>query len=156
MTNAGEEAAPPRLRRRPRLTTLAAMAGVLLACAIAWTVHGTSYDSQRLAFVSSRADASAANWSQPCWRRGRPPHTAQYTLPCARVVGRVVYTQKRDPDGDGDVHVVVVAGLRLVNLKFRHGAGQVDPPGPGGRLTVIGVLGRGRFGMPEVDVARIG
>jgi len=72
------------------------------------------------------------------------------------VVGRVIYTQTRDPDGDGDVHVIVVAGVRLVNLKFRHGAGRVDPPGAGGRLRVTGVLSHGRFGVPEVDVARIG
>jgi hypothetical protein len=72
------------------------------------------------------------------------------------VVGRVIYTQTRDPDGDGDVHVIVVAGVRLVNLKFRHGAGRVDPPGTGGRLRVTGVLSHGRFGVPEVDVARIG
>lgn len=157
MTNAGEEQPAPRpQRRRPRLTMLAATAAVLVACGIAWAIHGTRYERQRLAFVSSRAGAHTPDWSRPCWRRGRPPHQARYTLPCARVVGRVVYTQKRDPDGDGDTHILVVAGLRLVNLKFRHGVERVDPPGVGRRLRVTGVLGRGRFGVPEVDVARIG
>jgi len=75
---------------------------------------------------------------------------------CARVEGRVVYRQRRDPDGDADAHLLVVAGLHVVNLKFRGAAGAGGLPGPGHRVIAVGLLSSGRLHVPEVDVRRLG
>lgn len=91
-----------------------------------------------------------ASWSKPCWRRDR------YTLACARVRGRVVYREAVDPDGDGDRHVVVVAGLGLVTLKIPRST-RSRLPGYGARVTAIGRYQRdgGRLGSDVVNVASL-
>jgi len=58
---------------------------------------------------------SVPAWTQPCWidpGRGRP-----FVHRCARLSGRVVWTEESDPDGDGDAHRIVMAGLRPVDVK---------------------------------------
>jgi hypothetical protein len=130
---------------------------VLIVVAGAWAVHGTGYERQALRHLSAaHPERSAAAWSRPCWRPNPAPYPGTYTAACARVSGRVLYRQQRDPDGDGDSHLLVVAGPHLVNLKFPLAAGRLPLPGPGGRIAVTGLLRNGRFGIPEVLVLRIG
>ena len=50
---------------------------------------------------------SATRAPRPRVRRARCPAG---TPGCAAVRGRVVYVERVDPDGDGDLHVVVLAG----------------------------------------------
>ncbi len=112
-----------RVTRRA-LIALAVVVGLLAALAVVTT----GVDTQRLAFLR---EGSIPKWTEPCWRKDR------YTLPCARVHGRVVLRQLDDPDGDGDRHVVVVAGLGLTTLKIPAGT-QAKIPGYGSRVTAIG------------------
>jgi hypothetical protein len=157
MPRVQRQLAPAPARRRLRIVVAAAGALVLLLCigAVA-LVHGTRYDTQSLAQLPAVRERGAPAWSRPCWRPNRPPYDGFYTLPCARVEGRVVYRQGRDPDGDGDAHLLVVAGSHLVNLKFRFAGGGAGLPGLGHRVRVVGLLGSGRLDVPEVDVRRIG
>ena len=67
-------------------------------------------------------------------------------VPSPRVVARVVFREGRDSDGDDDAHLVVVAGPRLVTLKFRRAAGA---PGLGDRIRVTGVLGTAGWACPR-------
>ena len=119
-------------------------------------LHATRYDTQALARLPAVRERGAPAWSGPCWRPNRPPYDGWYTLPCARVEGRVVYRQSHDPDGDADAHLLVVAGLHVVNLKFRGAAGAAGLPGPGHRVVAVGLLSSGRLDVPEVDVRRLG
>ena len=66
----------------------------------------------------------------------------------------ILYREGRDPDGDGDVHGVAVAGRRLVILKSLRGA--IPIPGVGRRVDLAGYTTRGRFGLTVVDLRRTG
>ena len=68
----------------------------------------------------------------------------------------MIARQARDPDGDGDSHLLVLAGPRLVDLKFRHAAGVVRLPGLGRPVTVIGTLSKDSHGIAAVDVQAVG
>src|SRR3954471_19370310 len=88
----------------------------VLALAAAWAIHGTRYETQRRAPLPAVPELGAPAWSRPCWRPKRPPRQGLITRPCARVAGRVLFRQGVDPDGDGDAHLLVLAGPHLVNL----------------------------------------
>ena len=155
---AGRPAAA-RTRRLPARRSVLWVAGallVLLVAAAAWATRGTRYDTQALTQLPAVPTHGAPAWSRPCWRPNRAPYHGLYTLPCARVAGRVVYRQSRDPDGDGDAHLLVLARSHLVNLKFRHAAGDPSLPGVGRRVVAVGLLSSGRLHVPEVDVRRLG
>lgn len=144
-------------RRSVRIGLAAAGALVLLAVVVlAAAIRGTRYDTQPLAQLPAVRERGAPAWSRPCWRPNQPPYDGWYSLPCARVEGRVVYRQSHDPDGDGDAHLLVVAGPHLVNLKFRFAAGAARLPGIGRRVRVVGLLTSGRLSVPEVDVRHLG
>jgi hypothetical protein len=125
----------------------------VVVVAVLLTVLTTGVDVQRLAVLSGPGAVRAPSWSRPCWRQRK----RRYTLPCAKVHGRVVYRQEHDPDGDGDRHLVVVAGPRIVTLKIAvTGPRRVDP-GLGARVTAIGLWqqGTGRLGSDVVDVTSL-
>jgi hypothetical protein len=157
--DAGRPAAAARTRRlaaRRRVLWVAGALLVLLVAAAAWATRGTRYDTQALTQLPVVPTQGAPAWSRPCWRPNRAPYHGLYTLPCARVAGRVVYRQSRDPDGDGDAHLLVLARSHLVNLKFRHASGDPSLPGVGRRVVAVGLLSSGRLHVPEVDVRRLG
>ena len=80
-----------------------------------------------------------------------------YTLPCGRVDGRVLHVQAHDPDGDGDHHLVVLAGAHIVIVKIPLAADQPRRlPALGDRVAATGELSSGRFGLPVVETDRIG
>jgi hypothetical protein len=154
-------AGDPKRTSRPRrvvrvvLSTAGALL-LLLAAGAAWATHGTRYDTQALMQLPALREQGAPAWSRPCWRPNLPPYHGWYTFACARVEGRVLYKQSRDPDGDADAHLLVVAGRHLVNLKFRYASGGAGLPGVGHRVRVVGLLSSGRLNVPEVDVRRLG
>lgn len=135
--------------RRVLRRALAVTAGVVIVLALA-AVLTTGVDRQPLAFIAGPRAVDVPDWSRPCWRRGR------YTLACARVHGRVILRQLRDPDGDGDHHLVVIAGARLVTLKIPLTT-HASIPGYGARVTAVGRVERGvgQLGTDVVDVATL-
>jgi hypothetical protein len=139
-----------------RARRLVAALLVVAAGTVAWATHGTRYDTQGLTQLPAVRERGAPAWSRPCWRPNRPPDHGWYTFACARVKGRVLYKQSHDPDGDRDAHLLVIAGLHVVNLKFRYAAGGAGLPGAGHRVIGVGLLGPGRLHVPEVDVRHLG
>ena len=127
----------------------------LLAVAAGVLVAGTSFETQRLAWVTGpQATGRVPAWTRPCWRR----REATYALPCGRVHGRVLHVQQRDPDGDGDRHLVVLAGAHVVIVKVVRSRRRPRLPGIGRRMRAVGLLSDGRLGRPvvETDAVRDG
>jgi hypothetical protein len=77
---------------------------------------------------------------------------------CEEVIGPVVYVERVDPDGDGDLHVVVAAksislpGLTAVDV--RPGLRPRRDPAVGDRVTAAGPVQRGSFGQDQIHALR--
>ena len=88
----------------------------------------------------------------PSLRKARCPEGAE--APCRAVRGRIVYVERVDPDGDGDLHVVVADGSitapGLTSIDVRPGLRPVRDPRVGDVATAAGPVQRGSIGQPQV------
>lgn len=143
-------------RSHTRLLRATVLAVTLLVAAAVWGVHGTRYESRH---VRLRVAAPGApGWTESCRARGHhlpPPASDPAMIDCARVVGRIVYRERRDPDGDGDAHLVVIAGRHVLNLKLPMAAGTIQLPGLGRRIAAVGQVTDGPYGLPELRVLQL-
>jgi hypothetical protein len=73
---------------------------------------------------------------------------------CRAVRGTVIYVERVDPDGDGDLHVVVAAGsITLPGMTSVDVARELRPrrdPRIGDRVSAAGPVQRGSFGQSQV------
>lgn len=77
---------------------------------------------------------------------------------CAEVSGRVLFIERVDPDGDGDLHVVLAAdsvtapGITAVDV--RRGLRPARDPRVGDMAAAAGPLQAGSFGQQQIDALR--
>jgi hypothetical protein len=73
---------------------------------------------------------------------------------CAAVTGRIVFVEAVDPDGDGDLHVVVADGSvslpGLTAIDVRPGLRPRRDPRIGDRATAAGPIQRGSYGQDQI------
>jgi hypothetical protein len=73
---------------------------------------------------------------------------------CAAVTGRIVYVERVDPDGDGDLHVVIADGSitapGLTSVDVRPGLRPERDPGIGDRATAAGPVQTGSKGQSQI------
>lgn len=73
---------------------------------------------------------------------------------CAAVIGRIVYVERVDPDGDGDLHVIVAAGSvslpGLTAIDVRPGLRPRRDPRIGDRATAAGPVQTGSYGQDQI------
>lgn len=147
--------APGRGGRRLRWVAVALLAFFVLVFGMAALVMTTTrVDRLPQGRYGTAGHPTPPKWSRPCWRRDRR-YDVKYTRECARVDGRVLYTQRRDPDGDGDGHLVVAAGTHVVIVKLRAEFRRQPLPGLGRRVRAVGVVTRGSSGRLEIDTTRL-
>ena len=125
---------------------------VVAIAAVLFTLSsiGTTYESYDQSKTS--VDAQPPAWAAPCARTNA---TGPYFLPCAHLVGRILYVQRNDPDGDANVHFLVAIPGHLALVKYERGSSAPDSPGVGDLIEVSGLLVDGRWGLPEVLAAPI-
>jgi hypothetical protein len=74
---------------------------------------------------------------------------------CKTVRGTVIYVERVDPDGDGDLHVVVDAGsLTLPGMTAIDVAKDMRPardPELGDRASAAGPLATGSYGQEQIE-----
>lgn len=129
---------------------------LVLAAVLAAVSFGVGrFKSYPLSFlVPPAAGRRTPAWTRPCWRHLERPHP--YLLRCGRVRGIVLWVQHHDPDGDGDRHLLVLAGYRLVSVKIPRTARVSHVPGIGSLVTATGLLGQGGHGETSIRVGRLG
>jgi len=150
---AGAPRRPKRRRRLPRALRIVLLIAVaLIVLAIGGTVATSSYEQRPLGYIGSGGDPSPPAWTKSCQRRDGKSGR-RYMLACGHVRGRAVYVQPEDPDEDGDAHAVVIAGPRLVIVKYPvvDGRRPGHLPGLGGRVDAAGTTSPGRDGLTSID-----
>jgi hypothetical protein len=93
-------------------------------------------------------------------RRLKPARCPAGVVGCRAVTGRIVLVESVDPDGDGDLHVVLAAGsVSAPGLTAVDVAPALRPPRDprvGERFSAAGPVQRGSFGQAQIhalDVA---
>jgi hypothetical protein len=136
-----------------RLAALAAAAALLASC-------GGDGDRPRAASTPSpTATATATPTATPRPKRERRPlrrPPCRSGIPaCASASGRIVYVERVDPDGDGDLHVVVT-DRRSVTLR---GLTAIDvskdlrprrDPRIGDEAAAMGPVQTGSYGQSQI------
>jgi hypothetical protein len=79
---------------------------------------------------------------------------------CRAATGRVIYVESVDPDGDGDLHVVLASpqqvsgpGITVVDV-----APRLRPrrdPGVGDRVAAAGPVYRGSYGQRQIEAVEV-
>ena len=73
---------------------------------------------------------------------------------CKTVHGEIIYVERVDPDGDGDLHVVVAAGsLTLPGVTAIDIAPELRPardPETGDQASAAGPLETGSYGQAQI------
>jgi hypothetical protein len=73
---------------------------------------------------------------------------------CRAVRGTVLYVERVDPDGDGDLHVVVDAGSVTLPgataIDVRPGLRPGRDPRPGDRVSAAGPVQTGSYGQSQI------
>jgi hypothetical protein len=109
---------------------------------------------ERVAPAPQRTPAATPS-PQP-HRIRQPPraHCPADVAGCRTVRGPVVYVERADPDGDGDLHVVVAAGgVTLGGLTAVDVARELRPrrdPRVGDRVSAAGPVQRGSYGQSQI------
>jgi hypothetical protein len=136
----------------PRLAALAAVAAAALAGC------GDDPSPPRAASPTATATPRAtprATAPPPARRRlARPPCRADVPK-CRSVSGRIVYVERVDPDGDGDLHVVVTDrdGVTLAGLTAVDVSKELRPrrdPRVGERAAAMGPVQPGSYGQSQI------
>ena len=77
---------------------------------------------------------------------------------CSRAAGRIVFVERVDPDGDGDLHVVVTAGSitgpGLTAIDVRKGLRPERDPAIGDRASAAGPVQTGSYGQQQIHALR--
>ena len=93
----------------------------------------------------------------------RPPDPEPLRCPkgvagCEAVSGRIILVERVDPDGDGDLHVVVTDGSvtapGVTAIDVRKGLRPRRDPELGDRADAVGPVQRGSFGQAQIHALR--
>jgi len=89
-----------------------------------------------------------------------PSHCPAGHPACRETVGRIVYVERVDPDGDGDAHFVIrdpqgitLPGLTAVDV--RKGLRPQPLPGPGDLVSAAGPVQTGSYGQHQIHALEL-
>jgi hypothetical protein len=110
-------------------------------------------DDDRRSAAEPRASATPTP-TPPAPRDVRRSHCGADVPGCRSVRGTVLYVEHVDPDGDGDLHVVVAAGsITLPGMTSIDVAVDLRPkrdPGIGDRVSAAGPVQPGSYGQSQI------
>jgi hypothetical protein len=130
---------------------------ILLLVAIA--AAALPFDERRSAPADApeprQPEATATATPEPRERADVAPARCTGDVPgCAAIRGRVVFVERVDPDGDGDLHVVVADGSvtapGLSAVDVRPDLRPQRDPRVGDRVSAAGPVQTGSFGQSQI------
>jgi hypothetical protein len=132
---------------------------LLLLVAAAIAAAALPIDERTAPAPEPRADGGARGERAPenDARRPRPLRRARCpdaVAGCRAVSGRVLYVERVDPDGDGDLHVVVLDGSvtapGMTAVDVRRGLRPPRDPRVGDRVSAAGPVQPGSYGQSQI------
>jgi hypothetical protein len=124
---------------------------VLLVAAV--VAAALPIDDRRTAAESRRSPATPTATAAPA-RDVQRSHCGSGVRGCRSVRGTVVYVERVDPDGDGDLHVVVTAGSvsfpGLTSIDIARDLRPRRDPGIGDRVSAAGPVQTGSYGQSQI------
>jgi hypothetical protein len=128
---------------------------VLLGVAVAGCGSGSEPRPRAATATPSPSPSPAPRPARDVPRSHCPADVAD----CRRVRGTVVYVEHVDPDGDGDLHVVVAAGsITLPGMTSIDVAVDLRPkrdPGIGDRVSAAGPVETGSYGQSQIHAVEL-
>lgn len=107
---------------------------------------------------ASNSDASRGFADEP--GTVAPSHCPAGHPACRETVGRIVYVERVDPDGDGDAHFVIrdpqgitLPGLTAIDV--RKGLRPHPLPGPGDLISAAGPVQTGSYGQSQIHALEL-
>ena len=89
-----------------------------------------------------------------------PSHCPSGHPACRETVGRIVYVERVDPDGDGDAHFVIrdpqgitLRGLTAIDVRV--GLRPHPLPGPGDLVSAAGPVQTGSYGQSQIHALEL-
>ena len=133
-------------RRAPSLGAAVVVIAVLAGCG------GGPEPPRSSATPTPGATSTAAPRSEPALKR---PRCRADVPQCRSTSGRIVFVERVDPDGDGDLHVVVAdrRGVTLRGLTAIDVSKELRPrrdPRIGERAAAMGPVQTGSFGQSQI------
>jgi hypothetical protein len=126
---------------------------VLAAVALALSACGSA-DRPPVAQTPSATPTATPTPTPRPPRKVRRSHCPSDVPGCKAVRGEIVYVERVDPDGDGDLHVVVAAGsLTLPGVTAIDVAKDLRPardPDVGDQASAAGPLETGSYGQAQI------
>jgi hypothetical protein len=127
---------------------------VLAAVTVALAGCGSD-EPPRTASATPTATASPTPSPTPRPRAVRRSHCSSDVPDCRTTRGRIVYVERVDPDGDGDLHVVVEdkRSITLPGLTSVDVAKELRPardPGVGDQASAAGPVQTGSYGQAQI------
>jgi len=90
----------------------------------------------------------------------QPSHCPPGHPACRETVGRIVYVERVDPDGDGDAHFVIrdpqgitLPGLTAIDV--RKGLRPHPLPDPGEEISAAGPVQIGSYGQHQIHALEL-
>jgi hypothetical protein len=138
-----------------RGTALAGIASLALAAGCGGEEETTTGSG------APRHEATAApSRERPVAAAVAPSHCPSGLPSCRVTLGRVVYVERVDPDGDGDAHFVVrdpqgitLPGLTAIDV--RRGLRPHPLPGPGDLVSAAGPVQTGSYGQSQIHALEL-
>jgi hypothetical protein len=104
--------------------------------------------------------APAPHRKRPAADSVEPSHCPPGLPSCRVTVGRIVYVERVDPDGDGDAHFVIAdpQGItlpRLTAIDVRVGLRPHPLPGLGDLVSAAGPVQTGSYGQSQIHALEL-
>ena len=128
---------------------------MLTAVVLALSACGSSDRSPVVVYTpTATPTATPTPTETPTPRKVRRSHCPPDVPGCKTVRGEIIYVERVDPDGDGDLHVVVAAGsLTLPGVTAIDIAKDLRPardPDIGDDASAAGPLETGSYGQAQI------
>jgi hypothetical protein len=138
-----------------RTSTARRSLGFVLAVALAGCGGASEPPAPRATPTSTPTPAATPSATPRAERALKPPRCREDVPKCRSTSGRIVYVERVDPDGDGDLHVVVTdrRGVTLRGLTSIDVSKELRPrrdPRVGERAAAMGPVQTGSYGQSQI------